>query len=45
MSIPKKIHLSEAKIKEMVSNIINEMLSVSDDVVRETESVVSDILA
>ena len=44
MSIPKKIHLSEAKIREMVSNIINEMLSVSDDVVRETESVVSDIL-
>lgn len=44
MSIPKKIHLSEAKIKEMVSNIINEMLSVSDDVVSETESVVSDIL-
>ena len=44
MSIPKKVHLSEAKIKEMVSNVINEMLSVSDDVVSETESVVSDIL-
>lgn len=44
MSTPKKIHLSESKMKEMVSNIINEMLSVSDDVVSETESVVSDIL-
>lgn len=44
MSTPKKIHLSESKMKEMVSNIINEMLSVSDDVVSETESIVSDIL-
>ena len=44
MSTPKKIHLSESKIKKMVSNIINEMLSVSDDVVSETESIANDIL-